>query len=424
VWASSLPLNFIAKPNSNNITTTTIPRGSWGEWPNRGFLDRLACPNAGLSHPQGHNDVPVKATIDDHFDLAGSDVDGPAAQVEACDSENEVVARLLPAAMGWVCTRDGCGAAVADLLALQTHTKTRWHTASGHKRKRLSIFGLSPIILTPAAAQLRKNPKSKSLSAEEQGPIEPMRTIATGKFAPDTEQGLQYSHTRKEPVEFDGTHEFPCRFEQFQSPRMIRASTVWDLEKHAIQSWGDTIHKPKGSIPFRMQLQPPSKRAASSASWVSCEFSTVSATQKNMKAHTPSRPHTGERLFHCKRVGCPFKSSRSGDLREHTRIHTGEKPFACTWEGCSYACAQSSNLKRHKRVHTGERPYHCAWDSCGYRATTASNLKQHVRTHTHERPFGCTWGGCEYSASRRGELKKHWFRKHKEGVHAGENQSP
>jgi uncharacterized Zn-finger protein len=256
--------------------------------------------------------------------------------------------------------------------------------------------------------QLRKKSKGKSLSAGD--PIEPVCTIATGTFAPDAEQGFKSSHAMQEPVEFDETHEVACGLERFRSPRMFRASTAWDLEKHATQSGGDTIHKARGGVPLRNQLQPPTQRAVSSASWVRCEFST--AAQKNMKAHT--RSHTGERPFHCKRVGCPFKSARAGDLKAHTRIHTGEKPFACKWEGCSYACAQGSNLKRHKRVHTGERPYPCAWDSCRYRATTASNLKQHVRMHTHERPFKCTWGGCEYSASRSGELKKHCFRKHKD----------
>ena len=102
---------------------------------------------------------------------------------------------------------------------------------------------------------------------------------------------------------------------------------------------------------------------------------------------------------------CPYKASRSDNLKIHLNAHTGENKYNCPH--CSYASTRSDHLKVHVKCHTGEKPYSCP--HCPYKAIQSSTLKSHIRTHTGERPYLCTH--CSYSAARKDHLKIH-LKKH------------
>jgi hypothetical protein len=345
-----------------------------------------------VSHSRHHAERHARAH--DHNDAGGS--------------ENMIVARQLPTTMGWLCTRDGCGMAFAELTRLQTHAEShtpRRATTAGSKRKQ-SVFGSSSNVL-----QLRKKLKHDTSNQF-------VCTFEKGcRFITDDEHLLR-EHIRSHMGEHDsagGAEELePSPSWGLAAPPAgsfvcphggcsFRARKIIDFQAHLIQSKHDIRSMTGGDSPPWPPPAPTVLSKACKCPWEGCTFST--ALKRNLKAHT--RSHTGERPFHCVWGGCSYTSARAGDLKQHARIHTGEKPFVCTWAGCDYTAAQASNLKRHSLVHTGERPYPCTWDGCRYRSTTASNLKHHARTHTRERPFGCTWDGCEYRAARAGDLKKH-----------------
>jgi hypothetical protein len=411
-----------AAATSASTAAAAVRAVRWDGWPPRSSPVKRAFPTA---------DLPGSRVFIAH-DAGRDDDELPGG------SENVVVARLLPTAMGWLCTRGGCGMAFADLAVLEAHAKS--HTEPSQRKRKTSASSSS----SHSALQPRKKPKNST-------PNEFVCTFDTDcVFTTDDEQHLR-SHIHEHVSEQDvtsgsvqsrrveehlrswahaGEHPFVCPREGC----WFRARTAQGLEQHVIRSNHTNRRKNEDAclpphrkqarvevqahsqVQVQVQVQEPvSKAAACRCPWAGCNFST--ALKRNLKAHT--RSHTGERPFHCVWNGCSYSSSRAGDLKQHARTHTGEKPFVCGWEGCDYTAAQASNLKRHSLVHTGERPFPCTWDGCEYRSTTASNLKHHARTHTRERPFGCTWDGCEYRAARAGDLKKH-LRKHTTRVHTAE----
>jgi hypothetical protein len=330
------------------------------------------------------------------------------------------VARLLPAAMRWPCTRGGCcGLAFAELGALEAHART--HAPTCLQRKL--IDSSTRVSLESHALQLKsqrkKHKQSKSKSNHRYVFLCPFGNGCG--FSTDDEGHLQ-AHT-KEHAEHVGIlgGSYGAMLRQGNSELWagtgargtrsgcnFKATTARDLEEPVIRS----KHVIRSSANEYCNDGPAGCEDAVlvtiACPWSECGFRT--AQKRNLKAHI--RTHTGEKPLRCAWSGCPYISARAGDMKEHSRTHTGEKPYRCQWQGCKYSSAQASNLKRHSLVHTGERPFPCAWDGCRYSSSTASNLKQHVQTHTRERPFGCTSAGCKYKAARATDLKKHARRVH------------
>ena len=100
-----------------------------------------------------------------------------------------------------------------------------------------------------------------------------------------------------------------------------------------------------------------------------CDYTTTRSG--NLKAH--SRKHTGE-MLQCQH--CDYTTAQSGNLKSHSRKHTGEK-LQCQY--CDYATARSDHLKAYSRKHTGEM-FQC--QHCDFTTTQFGNLKSHSRKHT------------------------------------------
>jgi hypothetical protein len=84
-----------------------------------------------------------------------------------------------------------------------------------------------------------------------------------------------------------------------------------------------------------------------------CELCTYSTTSRsNMDRHY--RAHVNDRPYVC--PICPYKSSRSDDLRKHMLRHDmdGKSRRQCR-HGCMYATNDVSNLTRHERRCNGQK---------------------------------------------------------------------
>jgi len=168
---------------------------------------------------------------------------------------------------------------------------------------------------------------------------------------------------------------------------------------------GFKIRTMKRSRPSNSQeeTKQPEKQRKFQCDYEKCTYATTKSG--NLKLHT--RTHTGEKSFFCNFPSCGYSCSASNDLKAHQRTHTGERPFVCNFPLCGYAATQSSNLKAHIRTHTGEKSFVCNFPSCGYSCNASKDLKAHQRTHTGQKPFVCNFPLCGYAATQSSNLKKH-----------------
>merc|ERR1719244_1346250 len=73
---------------------------------------------------------------------------------------------------------------------------------------------------------------------------------------------------------------------------------------------------------------------------------------------------------------CAYKTTHSGQLREHQRKHTGERPEICSF--CSKGFSQKKTLEAHERLHTGEKPYKCKF--CDVCFSQRNGVNSHVKS--------------------------------------------
>ncbi|XP_045132200.1 zinc finger protein 865-like isoform X1 [Portunus trituberculatus] len=102
-----------------------------------------------------------------------------------------------------------------------------------------------------------------------------------------------------------------------------------------------------------------------------------------------------------------FRDRKS--LRMHiSLVHLKRKPHSCPH--CPYRCSRSFDLKVHMRQHTGERPHRCPL--CGWQTRDHNSMRRHKLGHQERKPFRCPLPLCQFETRHPAYFKRHMARRH------------
>ncbi|KAK8385256.1 hypothetical protein O3P69_012225 [Scylla paramamosain] len=89
-------------------------------------------------------------------------------------------------------------------------------------------------------------------------------------------------------------------------------------------------------------------------------------------------------------------------------VHLKRKPHSCPH--CPYRCSRSFDLKVHMRQHTGERPHRCPL--CGWQTRDHNTMRRHKLGHQERKPFRCPTPLCQFETRHPAYFKRHMARRH------------